>query len=73
MPEPKIMFLTFSQVAVLVTPRRNVGLRLDADSAETGLAPGVVPGIELTPAEARRLARTILSKADEAEDGLPRA
>jgi hypothetical protein len=72
MSEPSIMYLTFHQVAVLVTDRRTVGLRLDAPSAETGLAPGVVPGIELTPVEARRLAHTILKKADDAEEGLPR-
>ncbi len=71
--EKRILFLTFHQIAVLVTPHRNVGLRLDAPSAETGLAPDLVPGIELTPAEARRLANTILRKADEAESGLPRS
>jgi len=69
----KILFLTFSDIAMVVTPHHTIGLRFNAPSEETGIAPGLVPGIELTPTEARHLARTLLKKADEAEEGLPRA
>jgi hypothetical protein len=62
----RILYLTFSELHVMATPHRNVGIRLDAPSAETGIAPDLVPGIELTPAEARHLAQSLLSKADEA-------
>lgn len=73
MATKKILYLTFHQIAVIVTERQTVGLRLDAPSTETGLAPHLVPGIELTPREARALAASLLSTADKAEAGLPRA
>jgi len=73
MIEPKILYLTFDNIDVFATPHRTIGLVITSSSPETGLAPGLFPGIELTPIEARRLADKLLKMVSLAEDGLPRA
>ena len=55
----------------VLNPNRDVCVHLDLDPARTGLLIDV--GVRMTPAEARKLAQTLLRKADEAEAGLPRA
>jgi hypothetical protein len=72
-PKKRTVFFTFDQALVFVTPRRTVGLRFDSPPAELGLAPHLVPGIELTPEEARRLAQALQDKAALAEAGSPQA
>lgn len=54
-------------ITFAIGPNRNVVLRLDYPRGELGLAPGIVLAMEMTPAEARSIATTLLRKADEAE------
>jgi hypothetical protein len=63
----RTLFLTFDNIEVTVTTRHTVGMRMRAPTEETGLAPGLVPAVELSPTEARHLAQTLLDKADAAE------
>lgn len=70
---PGALYLTFDQISVELTTRRTVGLRFHAPSEETGIAPHLVPAVELTPTEARHLAQSLRDKADAAEAGLSRA
>ena len=73
MAQGRLLFLPPDRLGVLITPHRTIGLRLDYDREDTGLAPGVTLAVELTPNEARHLAEVLQRKADEAEAGLPRA
>lgn len=69
----RIYFLSPTGIALMVTLKRTVGVKLDYPRDVTGLVPGLHLGIELTPTEARDFAAWLQRKADEAEDGLPRA
>jgi hypothetical protein len=68
-----ILFLTFDKVEVTLTDRHSVGVVWRASYDATGLAPDLYPGVELTPTEARHLARRLRAFAAAAEAGLPRA
>jgi len=46
----------------------NVVIRLDYDGTLLGLAPGIVLAMEMTPDEARLVGRTLVRKADEADN-----
>jgi hypothetical protein len=52
---------------------RMVRMGLDLSDAKIGLAPGLHVAAVFSPTEARALAQALVRKADEAEEGLPRA
>lgn len=55
------------------TASRQVIVQLRGIEKQIQLPPGTALAIQLSPAEARTFARHLNSKADEAEDKLPRA
>jgi hypothetical protein len=63
----RTLFLTFNNIEVILTDRQTVGMRIHAPTEETGIAPDLVPAVELTPTEARHLAQSLLDKAALAE------
>jgi ethanolamine utilization microcompartment shell protein EutS len=70
--EKRYLVITPNQLAFsILNPDRDVTVHLDLDPERTGLLVDVV--IRMTPTEARRIAETLVRKADAAEAGLPRA
>jgi hypothetical protein len=73
MPEERVLYLSPDKLQFAISPHGNVGVLLDYPRGELGLVPGLSLALELTPAEARNVAQTLLRKADEAEAGSPQA
>ena len=70
--EKRYLVITPNQLAFsILNPDNDVAVHLDLDPERTGLLVDVV--IRMTPAEARRIAETLVRRADAAEAGLPRA
>jgi hypothetical protein len=66
--------LTPEHIAVgVLKPARSVAIQLRIHPDHLHLAPAVGVALQMTPAEARRIAKLLNSRADEAEAGLPRA
>lgn len=61
--EKSILMLTFNDIEVSFTVRGSLCLKFHAPSGETGIAPHLVPAVELSLAESRHLAQLLLSKA----------
>jgi hypothetical protein len=56
----------------VLKPERGVAMQLRIDRNHLDLAPNVGVAVRMTPAEARRIGKLLLRKADEAEVGLSR-
>jgi len=67
MSEERWLLITPSKLVFAISPRRTVAIQLGYEGTELGLAPGVKLAVDLTPAEARSFAMTLLRKANEAE------
>ncbi len=67
MAQDKWLILNPRELQIAVGPGNNVFVRLNYDKAETGLAPHIHLAIQMTPEQARTIARQISRKADEAE------
>jgi hypothetical protein len=67
MSSERWLFLNPDKLAFVISPNGNVAIRLDYPRDETGLAPGIVLAMELTPDEARNVAEVLVRKAEEAE------
>jgi hypothetical protein len=61
--------LTPKSLDLGITPGRTVAMRFHFKGDEIGLAPGIGVAIQMTPAEARRIAQVLARKADQAEAG----
>ena len=57
----------------VLKPTRSVAMQQLIDPDHLHLAPAVGVALQMSPAEARRIAMLLNKKADEAEAGLPRA
>jgi len=57
----------------VLKPDRSVAIQLLIHPEHLHLAPAVAVALRMTPAQARRIAWLLQSRADEAEAGLPRA
>jgi len=74
MSDERWLMITPNQVGVHADQTsRSVVLGLDVSDPQLGLAPGLSLGCRMSPTEARQIAEVLSRKADEAEDGLPRA
>lgn len=74
MADERWLFITPTQMGVHAEKgSSSVVLGLDVSDPNLGLAPGLNIGMRMSPSEARSLAQVLVRKADEAEDGLPRA
>jgi hypothetical protein len=70
----KWLTLTPTDIAVgVLKDTRSVAIQLRIHPDHLHLAPAVGVALQMTPAEARRIAKLLQKKADEAEVGLPRA
>jgi hypothetical protein len=66
MTEERFLFLSPNGVRFGITPNRNVSVGFAYEEG-LGLSPGLRLAMELTPQEAREIARLLNKKADEAE------
>jgi hypothetical protein len=76
MPEEIEKWLTITPQDITVgvlTDDRSVAVQLRIHPEHLHLAPAVGVALRMTAAEARRIAKLLQKKADEAEVGLPRA
>lgn len=69
----RFLVITPESLELGVATDRNIVIRLRGLEKEAGLTPGLGVMIVLTATEARKLAQSLNRKANEAEDGLPRA
>jgi hypothetical protein len=70
----KWLTLTPTEIAVgVLKDTRSVAIQLWIHPDHLHLAPAVGVAIQMTPAEARQIAKKLQRMADEAEVGLPRA
>jgi hypothetical protein len=65
------IFFAPEEFRVGIAPTGNVALALGKPGPSLGFAPDLVFAAELTPDEARTIARLLLRKADEAEGAQP--
>ena len=63
------MFIAPDQIAVGITPNRQVLVRLGKPHPSLGFDPEIVLAVELSPDEARSIASLLTRKAREAEGG----
>jgi hypothetical protein len=73
---PKVeTWLTISpyEITLAVIPGRSVAMQLRIHPDHLHLAPRVGVALRMTAAQAREIATKLKRKADEAEEGLPRA
>ena len=67
MPSSRIFYVTADRLEVGTNERGEVAIRFDFPGADLGLAPGLSLAAQLSPQEAREIARRLLSKADDVE------
>jgi hypothetical protein len=63
----KWLVLNPERLLLAVGPGGDVFVQLQYPHGETGLAPGIELAIQMTPAQAREIAKKLSRKADEAE------
>lgn len=63
----KWLIINPERLLLAIGPERQVFVQLQYPHDQTGLAPGVELAIQMTPAQAREIAKKLLRKADEAE------
>ena len=67
MTPSRIFYLTADRLEVGTNERGEVAIRFDFPGSDLGLAPGLSLAAQLSPQEAREIARRLLSKADDVE------
>lgn len=74
MVEPeKFYIVTPDQLETAIGPNREILVHLQGFEKHIGMAPGVGVMLQMSAAEARQFGQLLVRKADEAEEGLPRA
>ena len=69
----RVLLIGADMLDLAIGPHREVVVRLRGLEKDAGLVPGLGVALNLSPAEARRLAAALSRTADKAEEGLPRA
>ena len=67
MTSSRIFYVTADRLEVGTNERGEVAIRFDFPGSDLGLAPGLSLAAQLSPQEAREIARRLLSKADDVE------
>jgi len=64
----KLLVISPAQISFLWSPAGQIAMRLDYPREQLWFPPDTLLGIEMSPSEARDVARTLIRMADEVED-----